>query len=76
MSHSVEDFYKKCGVLHEKAVALHRERYKISGSYDEAQCKHMVSDIRAIAQDIIHGPVDLDIDFGKNDIQEDPNTRV
>lgn len=65
MSHSVEDFYNKCQVLHEKAVALHRERYKVSGSYDKAQCKHMVADIRALAQDIIHGPVDLDIDFGK-----------
>ena len=37
MSHSVEDYYKRCAVLHEKAIELHRERYKNSEKYE----KHM-----------------------------------
>jgi len=36
-SHSVEDFYKKTSVLHEKAIELHRERYKTHGSYDKVR---------------------------------------
>jgi len=65
MSHSVEDFYKKCAVLHEKAVELHRERYKTADKYDAPKCNFLVDDIRALARQVIHGPVDLDIDFGK-----------
>ena len=64
-SHSVEDFYKKVNVLHEKAVQLHRERYKKWGEYDKVQCKYMLDDIRALASDIAEGLVDLDIDFSK-----------
>ena len=65
MSHSVEEFYKKCSVLHEKAIELHRERYKVSGSYDKPKCTFLLDDIKALARQLIHGPVDLEIDFGK-----------
>ncbi len=65
MSHSVEDFYQKCQVLHEKSLMLHRERYKVSGSYNASSCQHIIDDIRALALEIIHGPIDLEIDFGK-----------
>ena len=44
MSHSVEDYYKRCSVLHEKAIELHRERYKVSGSYDSAKCRFLLDD--------------------------------
>ena len=65
MSHSVEDFYKKVQVCHDKAVELHRERYKTSGSYDKTRCQFLVDDVRALAREIQHGLIDLDIDFGK-----------
>ena len=41
MSHSVEQFYKKAEVLHQKALELHRERYRVQGSYDEIACKSL-----------------------------------
>ena len=65
MSHSVEDYYKKIQVLHTKGLELHRERYKTQGSYDKVQCEALVDDIRALATDIKHGLLDLDIDVGK-----------
>ena len=65
MSHSVEQFYHKAKVLHEKAIELHRERYRVQGSYDQVQCKALYDDIRALAHDIQHGLIDFDIDFGK-----------
>ncbi len=65
MSHSVEDYYKKVQVLHERALELHRERYKTSGSYDKTRCQFLVDDVRALAREIQHGLIDLDIDFGK-----------
>ena len=65
MSHSVEEFYKKCSVLHEKAIELHRDRYKVSGSYDKPKCTFLLDDIKALARQLIDGPVDLVIDFGK-----------
>jgi hypothetical protein len=66
MSHSVEDYYKKVQVLHERALELHRERYKTSGSYDKARCQFLVDDVRALAREIQYGLLDLDIDFGKH----------
>ena len=66
-SHSVEDFYKKASILHEKAIELHRERYKTAGTYDKVQCKYLLDDIRALARDITEGLVDLDIDFSKKE---------
>ena len=65
MSHSVEDYYKKVQVLHEKALELHRERYKTSGSYDKTRCQFLVDDIRALAREVQYGLLDLDVDFGK-----------
>lgn len=65
MSHSVEDYYKRCAVLHEKAIELHRERYKTSGKYDHTKCQFLVDDIKSLARSLIHSDIDLDIDFGK-----------
>ena len=65
MSHSVEDYYKRCAVLHEKAIELHRERYKTSGKYDHTKCKFLVDDIKSLARSLAYSDVDLDIDFGK-----------
>ena len=65
MSHSVEDYYKRCAVLHEKAIELHRERYKTSGKYDYTKCKFLVDDIKSLARSLTYSDVDLDIDFGK-----------
>jgi len=65
MSHSVEDYYKKVQVLHERALELHRERYKTSGSYDKTRCQFLVDDVRALAREVQYGLLDLDIDFGK-----------
>ena len=63
--HSVEDYYKRCSVLHEKAIELHRERYRVSGEYDSAKCKFILDDIKALARSLSHSDVDMDIDFGK-----------
>ena len=65
MSHSVEDYYKRCAVLHEKAIELHRERYKKSGEYDSIRCQFILDDIKALARSLSHSNVDMDIDFGK-----------
>ena len=65
MSHSVEQFYQKAAVLHEKAIELHRERYRVQGTYDKTKCQYLLDDLRAMARDIERGLVDLDIDFGK-----------
>ena len=65
MSHSVEDFYKRCNVLHEKAIEFHRERYKKSGEYDKGKCNFLLDDIKALARSLSHSDVDMDIDFGK-----------
>ncbi len=65
MSHSVEEFYQKAKVLHDKAISLHRERYRVEGWYDKQVCQYMVDDLKALAGDIQHGLVDLDRDFSK-----------
>ena len=65
MSHSVEAIYQKAQVLHTKALELHRERYRVQGTYDQAACKIIMDDIKALAQDLAYGGVDFDIDFGK-----------
>lgn len=65
MSHSVEEFYQKAKVLHDKAISLHRERYRVEGWYDKQMCQYMVDDLKALAGDIQHGLVDLDRDFSK-----------
>jgi len=65
MSHSVEAIYQKAQVLHTKALELHRERYRVQGTYDQDACKIIMDDIKALAQDLARGGVDFDIDFGK-----------
>lgn len=65
MSHSVEEFYQKAKLIHEKAIMLHRERFKVQGLYDKTLCQYMVDDIKALARDIEYTNVDLDRDFSK-----------
>ena len=65
MSHSVEAIYQKAAVLHTKALALHRERYRVQGTYDHPACKIIMDDMKALALDLAHGSVDFDVDFGK-----------
>lgn len=67
MAHSVEQFYKKAEVLHSKAIELHRERYKVQGTYDRVACQALLDDIRALALDLQRGMIDFDIDFGKGE---------
>jgi len=63
--HSVEEFYNKCKVLHEKAVHLHRERFKKFGEYDKDTCKFMVEDIQAMALLLARSEIDLDKNFAE-----------
>lgn len=65
MSHSVEELYSKIKVMHDKALALHRERFRVQGFYDKPLCQYMVDDIKALARDVERGLVDLDRDFSK-----------
>ena len=60
---TVEELYNKISFLQEKAMMLHRERYKESGKYDKSKCKHMVDDIQAIAKLIGGTTVNLEADF-------------
>ena len=60
---TVEELYKKISVLQEKALQLHRERYKTSGSYDKIKCRYLVEDIQALAKLIGGTTVDLEADF-------------
>ena len=63
MSHNVEDFYKKINVVHEKAIALHRERYKKSGEYDKVKCRYFAEDIKYLCSLIANTDVNLEMDF-------------
>ena len=65
MTHSVEELYSKIKVLHDKGIELHRERYRVVGTYDKETCQYMVDDIRALAREIDRGLIDLDRDFSK-----------
>ena len=65
VTHSVEELYEKINVLYIKSLELHRERYRVAGSYDEIQCQYMVDDIKALAREIERGPIDLNRDFSK-----------
>ena len=65
MSHSVEQLYGKIQALQTKGLELHRERYKVQGTYDKAQCQIILDDIRQFAREIERGLVDFDVDFGK-----------
>ena len=70
MSHSVEEYYRRCAVLHEKAIQLHRERYKKSGEYDATIVSFLIDDIKSLSRSLSHSEVDLDIDFGKGKNQK------
>tara|TARA_B100000965_G_scaffold29825_1_gene22054 strand:- start:4024 stop:4221 length:198 start_codon:yes stop_codon:yes gene_type:complete len=63
--HNVEDYYRKIEFLHTRALELHRERYKTTGSYDELACQRLIDDIKYLALIIYKSEVDLEIDFGK-----------
>ena len=47
---TVEELYEKISVLKEKALMLHRERYKTSGNYDKTKCQYLVDDIQSMAK--------------------------
>lgn len=65
VSHSVEEVYDKIKVIHTKGLMLHRERYRTQGRYDKEQCQYQLDDIKALALEVAHGLVDLDIEFSK-----------
>ena len=65
MTQSIENYYKKIEVLHSRAIELHRERFKTSGSYDKRKCQFLVDDIKYMARLIYETPVDMETDFGK-----------
>ena len=70
MAHSAGQVYDKIKKIHTKGLMLHRERYRTQGTYDKPQVQYMLDDIRALAGDIQHGLVDLDIEFSKTDTEE------
>jgi len=63
MVKTVEELYEKIAVLQEKAVMLHRERYKTSGTYDKHKCQYLVDDIQAMAKLIGGTQVNLEANF-------------
>tara|TARA_S200000501_G_scaffold142951_1_gene134953 strand:+ start:2552 stop:2749 length:198 start_codon:yes stop_codon:yes gene_type:complete len=65
MTQSIENYYKKIEVLHSRAIELHRERFKTSGSYDKRKCEYLIDDIKYMARLIYEAPVDMETDFGK-----------
>ena len=63
MGHSVEEVYRKCAVLHEKALMLHRKRYNlVDDQYDEQECKNILEDLQALALELAY---DRNVDFNK-----------
>lgn len=66
MSHSIEEYYRKIDVLHERAIELHRERYKTNGTFDESRCTFLVDDIKYLARIIAESEIDMERDFGQN----------
>ena len=66
MSHSVEEYYRKIDVLHERAIELHRERYKTKGEFDKTRCTFLVKDIKYLARIIAESEIDMERDFGQN----------
>lgn len=66
--HSVEQLYTKIQALHTKGIELHRERFKVQGSYDNEVCTFLVEDVKALAREIVNTEVDLTVDFGKTKV--------
>ena len=60
---TVEELYEKISVLKEKALMLHRERYKTSGNYDKTKCQYLVDDIQSMAKLIGGTQVNLEAKF-------------
>ena len=60
---TVEEIYEIISVLKEKALMLHRERYKTSGKYDKTKCKYLVDDIQSMAKLIGGTQVNLEAEF-------------
>ena len=60
---TVEELYEKISVLKEKALMLHRERYKTSGNYDKTKCQYLVDDIQSMAKMIGATQVNLEANF-------------
>ena len=60
---TVEELYEKIAVLQTRALELHRERYKTSGTYDTAKCRYLVEDIQSMARLISATKVNLEADF-------------
>ena len=60
---TVEELYSKIAVLQTRALELHRERYKTSGTYDKTKCEQLVADIQAMARLISATTVNLEADF-------------
>lgn len=69
MSHSIEEYYRKIEVLHNRAIELHRERYKTQGSYDESRCNFLVDDIKYLARLLAESQIDMERDFGQSRIK-------
>ena len=66
MSHSIEEYYRKIEFLHSRAIELHRERYKTTGSYDKSRCEFLVDDIKYLARIVSESQVDMEREFGQN----------
>ena len=66
MSHSIEEYYRKIEFLHSRAIELHRERYKTTGSYDKSRCDFLVDDIKYLARIVSESQVDMEREFGQN----------
>ena len=66
MSHSIEEYYRKIEFLHSRAIELHRERYKTTGSYDKSRCEFLVDDIKYLARIVSESEVDMEREFGQN----------
>ena len=66
MSHSIEEYYRKIEFLHSRAIELHRERYKTTGSYDKSRCNFLVDDIKYLARIVSESEVDMEREFGQN----------
>ena len=66
MSYSIEEYYRKIEFLHSRAIELHRERYKTTGSYDKSRCEFLVDDIKYLARIVSESEVDMEREFGQN----------
>ena len=59
VKHSVEDFVKKCNVIYNKSIQLHRLRYgggpggaTAGGEYNKKEVIGLIEDIQSLAGDI------------------------